>query len=355
MFTIIAGYNQLVRSISNDIPASVQVFIIVAVVVFLWVRKMVVIREGETAVVERFGKFDRMLTPGYYLLVPLIDRLRTVHWEFRVEDIDGGAYTDEFDGSVIEMRDRTFDPPSIDAITKDGTPVAINVVVQFRVIDARKAVYAVVDLWKAVEQVIITSITSAAAKNLLDDISINKNVLLASVDDRYKAKLAEWGVSITSVEIQDIELDDKISEATLSTIAARKTSEAELASKRARWEADVYEIQQRTSYERIKHVADLERAKAESDVAIMIERSRGEAYSQRRQLEADGDVAFYDTVGRNENTRKMHFESVRANAFMSVANKSTVVVMPMDAAVYAGLNLAMRATAATAARVTGGQ
>ncbi|MFP5251781.1 MAG: SPFH domain-containing protein, partial [Actinomycetes bacterium] len=111
--------------------------VVILVVLFVLVtlfRSIRIIKQGFTGVVERLGRFHRVLQPGLNFLVPFIDRV---------------AYH-------VDMREQVRSFPPQPVITEDNLVVSIDTVVYFQVTDARAATYEIADYLSAVEQLTTT-------------------------------------------------------------------------------------------------------------------------------------------------------------------------------------------------------
>jgi len=143
----------------------------------------------ERAVVQRYGKFNRVAGPGWTMIMPGLEQY-----------------------NIIDMRVKTLDLVGYEAITKDNIRLYLDIVVYARVTDPYRAVLEV----KNVNTAILTflkSITRETVGNLSAEEVISNiakvNELLAGERERLKK---EWGVDLISVEIQEITLPDQVQE-----------------------------------------------------------------------------------------------------------------------------------------------
>jgi len=148
------------------------------------------INEGNEALVERFGKFHRKLEPGINFIVPLLDAVV-------VEDT---------------LREQVLDVPKQKAITKDSVSIEIDAIVYWRIFDLEKAYYAINNLELAIENLVNTTLRSEVGNMKLEATfsatsDLNKT-LLPSLD-----KVTEsWGVKILRVEVQHLNLPQRLIE-----------------------------------------------------------------------------------------------------------------------------------------------
>ena len=95
----------------------VFLFILLAVLVFIIIPGIRIINQYERGVVLRLGKFSRMLSPGFRVIIPYIDHM-----------------------TKVDVRTTPMDIPKQEVITRDNVTVNVDAIVYFRVIDAAKAV-----------------------------------------------------------------------------------------------------------------------------------------------------------------------------------------------------------------------
>ncbi len=101
------------------------VFIAFAAFVFL-LSSFFLVNQAEVIIIERLGKFDRILTPGLHLVTPFIERPRRVLWSY-VNEGDNNRYnrvTRLFER--LDLRESVYDFPRQNVITKDNVTMEIN-------------------------------------------------------------------------------------------------------------------------------------------------------------------------------------------------------------------------------------
>src|SRR5689334_2051594 len=159
------------------------------VLVLCWVALGTrVVKQYERGLVFRFGRVkERVVEPGFTMIMPIVDRLHKVN-----------------------MQVVTMPVPGQEGITRDNVTVRVDAVVYFRVIDPAQAVVEVQDYLFAVEQVAQTSLRSIIGKSELDDLLSNREQLNKGLELMIDSPALAWGVHIDRVEIKDVALPESL-------------------------------------------------------------------------------------------------------------------------------------------------
>ena len=211
-----------------------------------------IIPEGDVAVVERLGKFHKQLDPGFHVVVPVVDRVR----------------------EKMTQREQVFDIPPQKCITSDNAPISADAVVYWKVVDPKSAVYSVVDLKLAIQNLVLTQLRSEIGKLTLDMTFSARDqinaILLKDLDVATKA----WGIQITRVEVRDIIPNAEILHAMEQQMAAERTKRAviiksegarEGAINKAEGQAQARLIDARAAAESVKLRAEAEASRLEQE------------------------------------------------------------------------------------------
>lgn len=146
------------------------------------VKSVRVINQGDEALVERLGSYNRKLEPGLSFVNPFLDNI---------------VYKQT-------IREKVLDIPPQQCITRDNVSITVDAVVYWRIVDLEKAYYKVENLQSAMVNLVLTQIRSEMGQLELDDTftarsQINE-LLLRDLD----IATDPWGVKVTRVELRDI-------------------------------------------------------------------------------------------------------------------------------------------------------
>jgi regulator of protease activity HflC (stomatin/prohibitin superfamily) len=160
---------------------NIVVILVIGLIVTLY-KGINIVPQGEEWVVERLGKFSRTLSPGLNIIVPYIESIR----------------------QRITTRDIILDIPEQEVITRDNAVILTNAVTFIRVTNPRDALYGIEDFRLAIQQLVMTTLRSILGEMTLDDALSNREQIKTRLKDQIVDDVADWGVTVKSVEIQDI-------------------------------------------------------------------------------------------------------------------------------------------------------
>lgn len=179
----------------------VAVFLLVVVTLFKGVR---LVPQGSKWVVQRLGKYQKSLSPGLNLIIPYID---VVAFKATTKDI------------VLEI-------PSQEVITRDNVVIIANAVAYINIISPEKAVYGVEDYELAIRTLVQTSLRSIVGEMTLDDALSSRDQIKSKLKLSISDDIADWGITLKTVEIQDIQPSGTMQSAMEEQAAAERQRRA---------------------------------------------------------------------------------------------------------------------------------
>jgi len=160
--------------------------------------------QGTEWIVERLGKYQRTLLPGLNFLIPYLDKV---------------AYK-------LVTKDIILDVQQQEVITRDNAVIFINAVAFIKITDPVKAVYGVTNFSEAIRNLIMTTLRSIAGEMELDEALSSRDKIKARLRESIADEAVDWGLTVKSVEIQDIKPSASMQKAMEMQAAAERERKA---------------------------------------------------------------------------------------------------------------------------------
>ncbi|ASJ07417.1 SPFH domain-containing protein [Thermococcus pacificus] len=234
--------------------AAAALVIVGVFLLILLLLSVKVIRPYQKGLVERLGKFNRILEPGIHFIVPFMERVR-----------------------VVDMREHVVDVPPQEVICKDNVVVTVDAVVYYQIMDPVKAVYNVSNFLMAIVKLAQTNLRAIIGEMELDETLSGRDIINARLREELDKITDRWGVKITRVEIQRIDPPKDIQEAMAKQMTAEREKRAMILLAEGKKESAIKEAEGQ------KQAAIL---KAEGEKQRQILVAEGQAEAIRKVLEA---------------------------------------------------------------------
>ncbi|MEL6050560.1 SPFH domain-containing protein [Corynebacterium rouxii] len=221
-------------------------------------KSIVIIPQGEAAVVERLGRYTKTVAGGISLLVPFIDRVR----------------------AKVDTRERVVSFPPQAVITQDNLTVAIDTVVTFQINDAAKAIYGVDNYIVGVEQISVATLRDVVGGMTLEETLTSREVINRRLRGELDAATTKWGLRISRVELKAIDPPPSIQQSMEMQMKADREKRAMILTAEGRRESDIRTAEGEKQ-------AKILAAEGEKHAAILA----AEAAKEARILEAEGQRA----------------------------------------------------------------
>lgn len=180
----------------------VIVFLLLVLITLLMGIRLV--PQGSKWVVQRLGKYHSSLKPGLNIIVPYID---SVSYKVTTKDI-------------------VLDIPSQEVITLDNVVIVANAVAYINIVSPEKAVYGVEDYELAIRTLVQTSLRSIVGELKLDEALSSRDQIKAKLKASISDDIADWGITLKTVEIQDINPSGTMQQAMEEQAAAERQRRA---------------------------------------------------------------------------------------------------------------------------------
>jgi regulator of protease activity HflC (stomatin/prohibitin superfamily) len=233
----------------------VALIVIIAVAVLIVItlaRTIRIIPQAQAGVVERLGRYSRTLTPGLTLVVPFVDRIR----------------------SVIDLREQVVSFPPQPVITEDNLVVNIDSVIYFQVTDAKAATYEIANYIQAIEQLTVTTLRNVIGGMALEKTLTSRDEINGQLRGVLDDATGKWGIRVNRVELKAIDPPASIQDSMEKQMRADREKRATILQAEGARQSQILQ------------------AEGEKQAAIL----RAEGQKQATMLQADGQAKAIETV-----------------------------------------------------------
>lgn len=267
--------------------------LIVAVVflglVFLSIAMGVkLVPQGSKQVIQRLGKFHKTLGPGLNLIVPYIDQV---------------AYR-------VTTKDIVMDIPSQEVITQDNVVIVANAVAYINIVEPEKAVYGVEDYALAIKTLVQTSLRSIVGEMKLDDALSSRDLIKARLKEAISDDIADWGITLKTVEIQDITPSGTMQDAMEEQAAAERQRRATVTRAEGEKAAAILEAEGR-----------LEASKRDGEAQVVLAEASKTAITKVAEAIQNKELPVMYILGEK------YVDAIRD---MSVSDNAKTILLPAD-------------------------
>jgi len=247
----------------------VAIILLVIVVVFV-ALSVKIVPQQRIGVVERLGKFNRLLTPGVNILIPIIDHVRTYH----------------------DLRIQQANVPPQTVITKDNVQVKIDTIIFYQVTGPEQATYGISDYVYGVRNISTATMRQIIGKMELDETLSGREKISSDIRIALDEATEKWGVRIERVEVIDIQPPVDIQDAMDKQMKAERSKRAMVLDA----EAAKQDMILRAEGDKQSKIL-----KAEGDKEARIRQAEGQRQAQ--ELEALGEAKAIHTIAEAEKNR----------------------------------------------------
>jgi len=234
------------------------VFLVVLFLLILLTRTIVIVKQADTAIVERLGRYQRTLTPGLNILVPVIDRIR----------------------DRVDMREQVASFPPQPVITEDNLVVSIDTVIYFQVTDPKAATYEISSYLLGIEQLTVTTLRNVIGSMDLEEALTSRDQINGQLRGVLDEATGKWGIRVNRVELKAIDPPKSVQEAMEKQLKAERERRAAILTAEGAKQSAILNA------EGAKQAAVLS---AEADAQAAVLRAEGEA--KARVIAAEAEAA----------------------------------------------------------------
>jgi regulator of protease activity HflC (stomatin/prohibitin superfamily) len=269
-------------------PGLILALAIVAFILVTVAQGVRQVPQGYKWVVQRLGKYHGSLNPGLNFIIPYIDAV---------------AYK-------ITTKDVVLDIPSQEVITKDNAVLVTNAVAYINIVSPEKAVYGVEDYVAAIQTLVQTSLRSIVGEMSLDDALSSRDHIKAKLKAAISDDISDWGITLKTVEIQDINPSTTMQRAMEEQAAAERARRATVTRADGDKEAAILQAE-----------GKLEASKREAEAQVILAQASKDAISLVTTAIGDKELPVIYLLGE---------KYINSLQNLSSSDNSKFIVFPAD-------------------------
>ncbi len=256
----------------------IALFVFAAVTVAKGVR---IVAQGEEWVVERLGKYHKTLLPGLNVIIPYLDQVR---YKLVTKDI------------ILDVQEQ-------EVITKDNAVILTNAIAFIKITDPVKAVYGVTDFSEAIRNMIMTTLRSIIGEMNLDEALSNRDAIKARLRESIADEAIDWGLTVKSVEIQDIKPSESMQRAMEAQASAERERKATVTRAEGTKQSTILNAEAQLQAARLQAEAQVTLATASAEAIKRVAVALGSDDAPVRYLLGEKYIQTLGSLATSENAK----------------------------------------------------
>ncbi|TNC81029.1 MAG: hypothetical protein C9356_10530 [Oleiphilus sp.] len=270
--------------------------LLVVVTLFLGIK---LVPQGSKWVIQRLGKFHKTLSPGLNLIIPYVD---SVAYRVTTKDI------------VLEI-------PAQEVITNDNASIRANAVAYINILSPDKAVYGVENYSIAIQTLVQTSLRSIIGEMKLDECLSSRELIKTKLKSSISDDISDWGITLKTVEIQDINPSTTMQTAMEEQAAAERARRAAVTKAEGEKQAQILEADGRLEASRRDAEAQVVLADASGEAIKRISDAVGDKELPAMYLLGEKYIHSITELSQSDNAKTLIYPADIANTLKGILNK----------------------------------
>ena len=270
------------------IEMTVTSLVFLAFVVVTIAKGVRIIPQGEEWIVQRLGKYRETLVPGLRFIIPYID---AISYKLTTKDI------------ILDVQEQ-------EVITRDNAVIVVNAIAFIKITDPVKAVYGVQNYSEAIRNMIMTTLRSIVGEMELDHALSQRDMIKARLKAGVADEAMDWGLTVKSVEIQDIKPSQSMQRAMELQAAAERERKAMVTRAEGEKQSMILSAEAR-----------LESAKRDAEAQIMLADASSQAISKVTGAFGDNELPMLYLLGE---------KYISSMSRMAESQNAKLILLPAD-------------------------
>jgi regulator of protease activity HflC (stomatin/prohibitin superfamily) len=260
------------------------IIFVIALIIFAVVtlaKGVRIVPQGTEWIVERLGKYSATLHPGLNIIIPYIDQ---VVYKLVTKDI------------ILDVQEQ-------EVITRDNAVILINAIAFIKITDPIKAVYGVTDFSEAIRNMIMTTLRSITGDMDLDQALTSRDSIKAQLRESIADEAIDWGLTVKSVEIQDIKPSPSMIKAMEAQASAERERKAMVTMAEGTKQSTILQAEARLEAARRDAEAQVTLAEASAEAIRRVAVAIGSEDAPMRYMLGERYLAAMGKLAESENAK----------------------------------------------------
>ena len=272
-------------------------YIILGVIAILVIANIKIVPQATEYVIERLGKYNRTLSAGFHIIIPLIEKV----------------------AKRVTLKEQVLDSPPQPVITKDNVTMQIDTVIYYAIYDAMLYAYGAVNPISALSNLAATTLRNLVGELELDETLTSRDTINGKMTAILDEATDKWGIKVHRVELKNIIPPTEIQD------AMEKQMKAERDRRETLLQAEGHKAAAITRAEGDKQAMILA-AEGERDARIARAEGEAKAIYLAKKAEADGLIAL-----REAGVDSAVLELKKYEALVAMSDgKASKIIVPTD-------------------------
>ena len=297
-----------------------MIYVLIALVllaVIIVSKSITIVSQSETMIIERLGRYQATLKPGVNIIVPFIDKAKTI------VTMRNGRYLYT---NTIDLREQVYDFDKQNVITKDNVQTQINALLYFQIVDPFKAVYEINNLPNAIEKLTQTTLRNIIGELELDETLTSRDTINTKLRAVLDDATNKWGIKVNRVELQDITPPQTVLQAMEKQMQAERNKRAEILNSEGEKQSAILKSEG-------EKMATINSAEADKQREILNAEGLAAAKIKQAEAEARAIELITEAVGKSTNPANYLLAQKYIQMMREVAegDKTKTVYLPYEA------------------------
>ncbi|MEO3811310.1 SPFH domain-containing protein [Sphaerisporangium sp. B11E5] len=241
--------------------------VLVALSGYALYRTIRTVPQGQAYIIERLGRYHRTLGPGMNVVVPFVDRVRT----------------------IVDLREQVVSFPPAPVTTSDNLVLSVDTVIYYQVTDPRAATYEIAGFLTAVEQLTVTTLRDVVGGMGLERTLTSRDTINSELRDVVAEAAGRWGVKVNRVELKAIDPPSSIQDSVERQMRAERDKAAAVLTAEGQKQSAVLTAEG-------ERQAAVLKARGEAEAAVLRAQADAEAQAMRAKGQADAIAMIFQAI-----------------------------------------------------------